>query len=100
MYYGGPYLFEKITSSRYLGGGPNVLEGPICSSIQGPYFFEKIKFPQIYRGVQMFQRGSKFYSIISSGGSIFFEKFVPGGTNFGGSIFAMTGPRSKPPGII
>ena len=43
----------------------------------------------------MFQRGSKFYSKISSGGSIFFEKLVPGGgggTNFGGSIFAVTGP--------
>ena len=39
----------------------------------------------------MFQRGSKFYSKISSGGSIYFEKFVPGGTNFGGSIFAVTG---------
>ena len=38
----------------------------------------------------MFQRGSKFYSKISSGGSIFFEKLVPGGTNFGGSIFAVT----------
>ena len=38
----------------------------------------------------MFQRGSKFYSKISSGGSIFSEKLVPGGTNFGGSIFAMT----------
>ena len=40
----------------------------------------------------MFQRGSKFYSKISSGGSIFSEKFVPVGTNFGGSIFAMTEP--------
>ena len=39
----------------------------------------------------MFQRGSKFYSKISSGGSIFFAKLVPGGTNFGGSIFAVTG---------
>ena len=39
----------------------------------------------------MFQRGSKFYSKISSGGSIFFEKFVPGGTNFGGAIFTATG---------
>ena len=34
----------------------------------------------------MFQRGSKFYNKISSGGSIFFEKLVPGGTNFGGSM--------------
>ena len=38
----------------------------------------------------MFQRGSKFYSKISSGGSIFCKKLVPGGTNFGGSIFAVT----------
>ena len=39
--------------------------------MEGPYFFEKIKFRQIYRGVQMFQRGSKFYSKISSGGPYF-----------------------------
>ena len=59
--------------------------------MEGPYFFEKIKFRQIYRGVQMFLRGSKFYSKISSGGSIFFKKLVSWGTNFGRSIFAMTG---------
>ena len=40
----------------------------------------------------MFQRGSKFYSKISSSGSIFIKKLVPGGTNFGGSIFAVTRP--------
>ncbi len=39
----------------------------------------------------MFQRRSKFSSEISSGGSIFLEKLVPGGTNLGGSIFAVTG---------
>ena len=42
----------------------------------------------------MFRRGSKFYSKISSGGSIFFKKFVPGGgTNFGGSICRDTYPE-------
>ena len=29
-------------------------------------------------------------SKISSGGSLFSKKLVPGGTNFGGSIFTMT----------
>ena len=52
--------------------------------MEGPYFFEKIKFRQISRAVQMFQRWSKFYSKISSGGSIFFEKFVPGEPNLRG----------------
>ena len=42
--------------------------------------------------VQIFQRESIFCSKISSGGSLFIEKLVPGGTNFGGSIFAMTWP--------
>ena len=42
--------------------------------------------------VQIFQRGSKFFSKISSGGSLFIKKLVPGGTNFGGSIFTMTWP--------
>ncbi len=40
----------------------------------------------------MFQRQSKFSSEISSGGSIFLETLVPGGTNLVGSIFAVTGP--------
>ena len=66
MFWRGPYLVVYI--------------------MEGPYFFEKIKFRQIYRGVQMFQRGSKFYSKISSRGSIFFNKFVPKGTNFGGAL--------------
>ncbi len=43
----------------------------------------------------MFQRRSKFSSEISSGGSIFLEKLVPGGTNLGGSIFAVTGPLGR-----
>ncbi len=42
----------------------------------------------------MFQRRSKFSSEISSGGSIFLEKLVPGGTNLGGSIFAVTQTRT------
>ena len=33
-----------------------------------------------------------FCNKISSGGFLFIEKLVPGGTNFGGSIFTMTGP--------
>ena len=40
--------------------------------------------------VQIFQRESIFCSKISSGGSLFIKKLVPGGTNFGGSIFTMT----------
>ena len=43
-----------------------------------------------------FSEGSRFCSEISSGGSIFFEKFVPGGTNFGGSIFTVTLPSTRP----
>ena len=41
--------------------------------------------------VQIFQRESIFCNKISSGGSLFIKKLVPGGTNFGGSIFTMTG---------
>ena len=37
--------------------------------------------------VQIFQRESIFCSKISSGGSLFIEKLVPGGTNFGGVHF-------------
>ena len=40
--------------------------------------------------VQIFQRESIFCDKISSGESLFIEKLVPGGTNFGGSIFTMT----------
>ena len=40
----------------------------------------------------MFQRGSKFYSKISSGGPYFAKKLFRGETNFGGSIFAVTRP--------
>ena len=35
-------------------------------------------------GLHSFQRESIFGSKISSGGSSFIEKLVPGGTNFGG----------------
>ena len=42
--------------------------------------------------VQIFQRESIFCNKISSGGSLFIKKLVPGGTNFGGSIFTMTQP--------
>ena len=81
MYYGGPYLFEKITSGRYLGPGPNVSEGPIFTLWR---VHMSLKFRQISRGVEMFLRGSKFYSKISSGGPYF---SFGGGTNFGGVHF-------------
>ena len=46
--------------------------------------------------VQIFQRESIFCRKISSGGSLFIKKLVPGGggggTNLGGSIFTMTVP--------
>ncbi len=51
---------------------------------------EKFVPADLREGVQMFQRRSKFSSEISSGGSIFLEKLVPGGTNLGGSIFTVT----------
>ena len=38
-----------------------------------------------------FQRESIFCNKISSEGSLFIKKLVPGGNNFGGSIFTMTG---------
>ena len=38
-------------------------------------------------GSKCFRGGPNF---TSSGGPYFFTKLVPGGTNFGGSIFAMT----------
>ena len=40
----------------------------------------------------MFRRGSKFYSKISSGDPYFAQNLFRGGTNFGGSIFAVTCP--------
>ena len=36
--------------------------------------------------VQIFQRESIFCSKISSGGSVFIKKLVPGGTNLGGGV--------------
>ena len=50
-------------------------------------------FFHLWEVVQIFQTESIFCSKISSGGSLYIEKLVPGGTNFGGSIFTMTGPR-------
>ena len=41
----------------------------------------------------MFQRESIFCNKISSWVSLFIEKLVLGGTNFGGSIFTMTDPH-------
>ena len=43
--------------------------------------------------VQIFQRESIFCRKISSGGSLFIKKLVPGGTNLGESIFTMTPHR-------
>ena len=40
----------------------------------------------VYMGV-CFQRGSKFCSEIRGGGSIFFEKSIPGGNQFWGVHF-------------
>ena len=48
--------------------------------------------------VQIFQRESIFCNKISSGRSLFIKKLVPGGTNFEGSIFTMTGPGDYPGG--
>ena len=42
--------------------------------------------------VQIFQRESIFCNKRSSGGALFIKKLVPGGTNYGGSIFTMTVP--------
>ena len=89
MYYGGPYLFEKITSSRYLGGGPNVLEGPICIVVyimEGPYFFEKIKFRQIYRGVHV-SEGVQLLQQNKFQGVHIFRKISSGGNQFWGVHF-------------
>ena len=44
----------------------------------------------LWEVVQIFQRESIFCRKISSGGSLFIKKLVPGGTNLGGSIFTMT----------
>ena len=64
MYYGGPYLFERITSSKYLGGCSHVLEGPIFSSIHygglSHISLKKIKFRQISRGSKCFGGGPNF----------------------------------------
>ena len=46
-------------------------------------------------GLHSFQRESIFCSKISSGGSLFIEKLVPGGTNFGGGG-GVGGPFSNP----
>ena len=40
-----------------------------------------------------FSEGAIFCRKISSGESLFIEKFVLGGTNFEGSIFTVTEPR-------
>ena len=41
-------------------------------------------------GGPKFSEGVHICSKISSGGSLFIEKFNPGGTNFEGSIFTIT----------
>ena len=54
----------------------------------GPSFASEIcsgsTFFHLWEVVQIFQRESIFCSKISSGGSLFIEKLVPGGTNLGG----------------
>ena len=47
-------------------------------------------FFHLYEVVQIFQWESIFCNKIRSGGSLFIKKLVPGGTDFGGSIFTMT----------
>ena len=65
---------------------PRYTTGPSCASET----YSRSMFFHLWEVVQIFQRESIFCSKISSGGSIFIEKLVPGGTNFGGSIFTMT----------
>ena len=50
------------------------------------------KKPIELRGVQKCLGGSTHFSKISSYGSIFFEKFGPGGPDLGGSKSGMTVP--------
>ena len=63
MYYGGPYLFEKITPSRYLGGGPNILEGGIYSSIRyggSIFLWKKVRSGRYIGGSKCFRGGPNF----------------------------------------
>ena len=83
------FVSKKDIMIRFYEGGVHIFQR---KSFGGSVSFRKIVWAHDFRGVQIFQRGSKFSSKISSGGSIFFEKLVPGGTNFGGSIFTVTGP--------
>ena len=68
--------------------------------------YVEVVLRNLWKVVQIFQRGSnlfseissgwsKFFSKISSGGSLFIKKLVLGGANFGGSNFTMTEPRDK-----
>ena len=73
--------FQKPWKPPRYATSPN-FANEICS---GSFFF------YLWEVVQIFQTESIFCSKISSRGSLFIEKLVPGGTNFGGSIFTITG---------
>ena len=72
---------------------PETLETP-STYTTGPNFASEIcsrsTLVHLWEVVQIFQRESIFCSKISSGGPYLTKKLVPGGTNFGGSIFTMT----------
>ena len=62
---------------------------PLVQILQVKYVPGSTLF-HLWEVVQIFQRESIFCRKISSGGSLFIKKLVPGGTNLGGSIFTMT----------
>ena len=64
---------------------------PQVQVLQVKYVQGLAMFFHLWEVVQIFQRESIICSKLSSGGSLFIEKLVPGGTNFGGSVFTMTG---------
>ena len=69
MFWRGPYLVVYI------------MEGP-----------KKLSYGRYLGGPKCFRGSPNFTVKYVPGGSIFLEKLVPGGTNFEGSIFAVTGP--------
>ena len=72
--------FQKLRKPPRYATGPS-FASEICS---------RCTFFHLWEVVQIFQRESIFCSKVSSRGSLFIEKLVPGGTNFGESIFTVT----------